>query len=71
MNLQLFASRLKQLMHEKHYTIYSLADALELSPSSISRYCNGLMAPKATTVYYMAILLDVHPDYLKGLSEER
>lgn len=71
MNLELFGLRLKQLMTENDYTIYTLAEKLELSPSSISRYCNGLMKPKSTTVYFMAMLLDVSPDYLKGLTDIR
>ena len=61
-----FASRLSESLLTKNETVHTLAEALSLSPSTISRYQNGLMNPKITTLYAMASYLNVNPVWLMG-----
>ena len=62
----IFAARLSESLANKNETVHTLAEALSLSPSTISRYQNGLMNPKITTLYAMAAYLNVNPKWLMG-----
>ena len=42
----LFGQRFSELLRTSGETTYSIAAALSISPGTISRYANGLMAPK-------------------------
>ena len=66
-----FARRLTEAMADAEYNTYTLAERLSLTPSTISRYMNGLMQPKMTTLQAMAGLLDVNPDWLMGQDAPR
>ena len=46
----LFGQRFSELLRTSGETTYSIAAALSMSPGTISRYANGLMAPKIPTV---------------------
>lgn len=65
-DLAQFAARFAQLLSETEENTYTLADKLSLTPGTISRYQNGIMAPKITTLYAMAEIFDVNPEWLRG-----
>lgn len=65
-NTALFARRLGEAMNDAGQNTYTLAEHLSLTPSTISRYVNGLMSPKMTTLHAMAGLLSVSADWLMG-----
>lgn len=68
---EIFAERLSSTLLNRNETTYTLGDALSLSPATISRYQNGKMAPKVTTLYAMAAYLGVNPIWLMGYDEEK
>ncbi len=61
-----FGERLRTLMHEGGDTIYTLAEFLNLRPSTISRYTSGHYVPKAPTLSMMAARYRVNPAWLMG-----
>lgn len=63
---EIFAQRLTQLMADGNDTIYSLSEYLRLSPSAISRYASGKMAPKSITIEAIANKYGVSPVWLMG-----
>ena len=69
--LDLFAKRLTSLISDSSETTYSLARKLGLTPATISRYANGLMKPKVTTLKLMAQIFDVNDEWLMGYDVER
>lgn len=66
-----FALRLKSLMIEFNETTYSLADIVHLSAATISRYSDGKMAPKITTITLLAEHFNVNPVWLMGYDVEK
>lgn len=68
-NLKLFAERFSGLLSETDENTYTLAEKLSLTPGTISRYQNGLMAPKITTLYALADIFKVNPIWLCGNAE--
>ena len=65
-NVDVFPVRLQEAMKLAGRNTYELADALSLSAATISRYANGLMTPKITTVYAAADYLGVNALWLLG-----
>lgn len=70
-DIRIFAKRLSQLLNETDENTYTLAKKLSLTPATISRYANGLMAPKVPTLYAMADIFDVNPLWLLGFDAPR
>lgn len=70
-NKKIFGERLKSLLEEKNCTIYDLAKIANLSAPTISRYINGAMSPKITTVKVIASYFDVNPVWLMGYNEPK
>lgn len=68
---EIFSKRLSALLEETTETVYSLGERLSLNPSTISRYVNGKMTPKVTTLYAMANIFDVEPLWLMGYDVEK
>lgn len=66
-----FGARLSEAMDASDETTYSLADKLSLTPGTVSRYANGLMAPKIPTLFTLAKLLAVNPYWLMGYDEPK
>ncbi|MCX7774238.1 MAG: helix-turn-helix domain-containing protein [Clostridia bacterium] len=66
-NKELFGARLLELMKENGDTIYSVADYLKQSPTSISHYINGKFKAKATTIDALAVRYGVNPLFLMGM----
>lgn len=65
--LDKFSNRLFKLIKENDIDINILANKLGLkSKSTIYRYMNGQMAPKVTTVKYLAEFFNVNPVWLMG-----
>lgn len=62
----LFGKRLLEVMQNNNDTTYSLAEFLHLSPSAISRYTTGDMAPKIPVVQAIAERYRVNPTWLMG-----
>lgn len=63
---EIFSKRLKDLMIANNETTYSIGEILNLSAATISRYTDGKMAPKITTIYSMANHFNVNPVWLMG-----
>ena len=68
---EIFSKRLKELMNDNNETTYSLGEILNLSAATISRYADGKMAPKITTIYSMATHFNVNPVWLMGYDVEK
>ena len=66
-----FSERLKKLLNEKNETIYTIAELTHLSVATISRYINGLMAPKITTIQVISNHFGVSPAWLLGYDVPR
>lgn len=65
-NLIVFGKRLREIREENLMTIRELADAIGLSEATLSRYENGLIEPKRTTVSMLAKMFGVNPAWLIG-----
>ena len=68
---EIFSKRLKELMNDNNETTYSIGEVLNLSAATISRYADGKMAPKITTIYSMATHFNVNPVWLMGYDVEK
>ncbi len=68
MSLERFAERLKELMGDNSDTIYTLGEAMHLSPSTISRYINARIEPKRSTIEALSRHYSVNPARLIGKS---
>ena len=65
-DIRVFAKRLSQLLEQSDENTHTLARKLSLTPATISRYANALMAPKVPTLYAMADIFGVNPLWLFG-----
>lgn len=63
---ELFGQRFSSVLEDSSETTYTIAEKLSLTPGTISRYANGLMAPKIPTLYMLANILNVNPLWLMG-----
>ena len=70
-DIKVFSSRFSELLEQSNENTHSLAKKLGLSPATISRYANGVMAPKLPTLYAMADIFDVNPIWLFGFDVPR
>lgn len=68
---EIFGKRFSEVLAASTETTYSIADRLSLSPGTISRYTNGKMAPKISTLYMLADALGVNPLWLMGYDEPK
>ncbi len=66
-----FPKRLKQLMAERNETIYTIAEIVDLHPSTISKYINQKMTPKITTVKIISQFFGINPAWLMGYDVEK
>ena len=65
--LKKFAERLSELVREHDTNINDLANKIGIkSKSTIYRYMHGGMAPKLTTIKYLAEIYNVNPIWLMG-----
>lgn len=68
---EIFSKRLRELMQNNNETTYSMAEQLHLSAATISRYTDGQMAPKITTIESMARYFNINPAWLMGYDVEK
>ena len=61
-----FASSLRQLMEDRNVTQADLASKIEVTPQTVSQYCNGISEPGYDNLVKIADYLDVSIDYLLG-----
>lgn len=66
-----FQKRLCDLMEEKNETVYTLAEKLNLSPATISRYSSGKMSPKITTIEVLSRIFGLSPAWMMGYNVEK
>ncbi len=65
-DVTIFAKRFSELLRVSNENTYTMAQKLGLTPATISRYANGIMAPKLPTLYAIADIFDVNPIWLFG-----
>lgn len=70
-DIQKFAKRLRSLMDDNNLTVYSLGEAVFLSPGTISKYINAKLEPKRSTIEIMATYFKVNPAWLMGLDVDK
>lgn len=66
-----FSERLKSLMEDSNHNTYTLAEAVSLSPGTISKYANAKMEPKRSTIELLAKYFRVNPVWLMGYEVEK
>jgi len=70
-NKTVFANRLRELMNEYNDTVYSLSEAVHLSPGTISKYLNEKIDPRRSTIESIARHYRVNPVWLMGADVEK
>lgn len=66
-----FSKRLKELMEDTGHNTYTLADAVFLTPGTISKYVNARMEPKRNTIELLAKHFKVNPAWLMGYDVDK
>lgn len=69
--LEIFAQRLKQAREEKGLTVRELAEMINTSAATISRYENAIHEPKSNTIALLAEKLGVNPAWLMGADVDK
>lgn len=64
--MSIFTDRLKEMMDKRGMSQRDLAEKIEKTEASVSRYVNGQRVPKATILLKMAQALNCQADYLIG-----
>lgn len=62
--------RIKELLNKKKMTQQQLAEIVDITPTSLSRYFKGTQEPKLSVIVKIANALDVSIDYLLGLDAQ-
>lgn len=68
--MEIFASRLNQVIRENKTTKYRVAKDLQCSKQSVCNWCDGISEPKITYIRALALYFDVSADYLLGLEDD-
>lgn len=71
MNYEIFRENLKSLMASRGYSAKSLAEELDIVPSTVSRYLTGVRQPDLPYVIKIAELFNVSIDWLLGNCGEK
>lgn len=66
-----FSERLKELMEDSNSNTYTLAEAVFLTPGTISKYVNAKMEPKRNTIELLAKHFHVNPAWLMGYDVDK
>ena len=69
--MKTLGERLKDLRKEKGYTLEQVAEKLNTTKVTISRYENNLREPKRETISQLAKLFNVSTDYILGRTENK
>ncbi len=67
--MKTFCERLRELRKENKLTTTELAEKLNISQSSISRWENGERRPNIKELYNIALFFNVTSDYLLVLED--
>ena len=68
--METLAIRLKELRKEKGYTLEQMAQDLNTTKVTLSRYENGTREPKSETLNQLSDYFNVSIDYLFGKTDE-
>lgn len=68
--MDIFVTRLNQLLRENDISMYKLAKDLNVSKQSVIYWCKGVNEPKISYVRQLALYFDVTSDYLLGLEDD-
>ncbi|MCM2677780.1 helix-turn-helix domain-containing protein [Alkalicoccobacillus plakortidis] len=66
----MFASRLREQRLQHNLTMKQLGESMNLAPSTISGYENGIRKPDMDILYLFADTFDVSVDYLLGRTDQ-
>ncbi len=69
--METLATRLKELRKEKGYTLEQMANDLNTTKVTLSRYENGTREPKGETLNVLSDYFNVSIDYLFGKTDAR
>ena len=69
--MKTLGERLKDLRKEKGYTLEQVAEKLNTTKITISRYENNLREPKREAISQLAKLFNVSTDYLHGHTNDK
>lgn len=69
-NYKIFSKMLKEQLKKKGMTQKELAERIDTTEVSVSRYVSGQRIPKATVLLKIATALGVSTDYLLGAEEK-
>ena len=69
--METLGDRLKALRKEQGYTLEQLAQKLNTTKVTLSRYENNLREPKRETISQFAKLFNVSTDYLHGHTDDK
>lgn len=69
--LEIFAQRLRQAREERNLTVRELAEMINTSAATISRYENAIHEPKSHTIALLAEKLGVNPAWLMGADVDK
>ncbi len=69
--METLGDRLKALRKEKGYTLEQVAQKLNTTKVTLSRYENNLREPKRETISQFAKLFNVSTDYLHGHTNDK
>ncbi|ACA81917.1 helix-turn-helix domain-containing protein [Leuconostoc citreum] len=67
--MSITADRIKELRKQKQLTQQGLADKIEASRDTITKYENGRRIPKLAMISLIADVLDTTVDYLQGKTD--
>jgi transcriptional regulator with XRE-family HTH domain len=71
MSYNLLGKRIKQLRTEMNITLDEMADRMQTTKATLSRYENGLRKPNSDFIYRLSDFFSVSVDYLIGKSDIR
>ena len=66
-----FASRLKELLHDRGIAQKDFANGIDIAPSTAGNYVRGLREPDYETLKRIASFFHVSADFLLGVENEK
>lgn len=67
--MEIFVSRLNELLKLNSVSRYKLAKSLSVNPQTVAFWCNGVNEPKISYLVALCRFFEVSADYLLGLSD--
>ncbi len=69
MELELIQKRLREVIKQSPYSQKEIAEAIGVSPQTVSKYMRENMFPALDTLSKLCIFLDVSADYILGITK--